>query len=132
MRLYQIGTSVCLGVFICSNNKTMNTKNNLKIVYVPVSDLKLSAYNPRRHTPEAMAGLKESIKRFNIVDPVIANSAPKRKNILIGGHMRLKAMKEMGMKEAPVVYLNIPDVKKEKELNIRLNKNTGEFDFELL
>lgn len=110
----------------------MQPKRDLKIVYVSVSDLRLSTYNPRRHTPEAMAGLKESLKRFGTVDPVIANSAPKRKNILIGGHMRLKALKELGFKEAPVVYLNIPDIKKEKELNIRLNRNTGEFDFELL
>ena len=75
-----------------------------------------------------MAALKESIKRFSVVDPVIANSAPSRKNILIGGHMRLKALKEMGMKKVPVVYLSIPDIKKERELNVRLNRNTGEFD----
>ena len=67
----------------------MNTQNDLQIVYVSVSELKPSAYNPRRHTPEAMAALKESIKRFGAVDPVIANSVPVRKNILIGGHMRL-------------------------------------------
>lgn len=115
-----------------NNHKNMTNKNNLKIVYVPISQLKLSAYNPRRHTAEAMAGLKESIKRFDVVDPVIANSAPKRKNILIGGHMRLKALKDMGFKEVPVVYLNIPDIEREKELNIRLNRNTGEFDFDLL
>ena len=112
-------------------HKIMNTKD-LKIVYIPLSDLKLSEYNPRKHSAEAMEGLKESIKRFDIVDPVIANSAPERKNILIGGHMRVKAFTEMGITEVPVVYLNIPDIEKERELNIRLNKNTGEFDFEVL
>lgn len=110
----------------------MNTKNDLRIVYVPIGQLKPSAYNPRRHSAEAMSALKESIKRFSVVDPVIANSAPARKNILIGGHMRLKALKEMGMKEVPVVYVRIPDIEKERELNVRLNRNTGEFDFELL
>ncbi len=40
--------------------------------------------------------------------------------------------KELGIKTVPVVYLNIPDVEKEKELNIRLNRNTGEFDWNLL
>ena len=106
--------------------------NNLKIEYVPLSELKLSEYNPRRHTPEAMAALKESINRFGICDPVIVNSALERKNILIGGHMRVKALKEMGINEVPVVYINIPDIEKEKELNIRLNKNTGEFDWDML
>ena len=31
-----------------------------------------------------------------------------------------------------MVYVNIPDIEKEKELNLRLNKNTGEFDWGLL
>lgn len=107
-------------------------KNNLKIVYVPIADLKTSEYNPRQHTTEAIAALKESIRRFDVVDPVIANCAPGRENILIGGHMRLKALQEMGIQEAPVVYVNIPELEREKELNIRLNKNTGEFDLTLL
>ena len=109
----------------------MKNNKELKIVYVPIADLKLSDYNPRRHTPEAMTALKESIKRFDVVDPVIANCAPKRKNVLVGGHMRLKALKEMGVKEVPTVYVNIPDIEKEKELNIRLNRG-GEFDWGLL
>ena len=109
----------------------MKNKKELKIVYVPISELKLSEYNPRKNTPEAMTALKESLKRFDIVDPVIANSAPNRKNILIGGHMRLKALKEMGTKEVPVVYVNIPNLEKERELNIRLNRG-GEFDWDLL
>ena len=108
------------------------TKTKLEIVYVPIDDLKLSDYNPRSHTSEAMAALKESLKRFDVVDPVIANCAPERKNILIGGHMRVKALKEMGVDKVPVVYLNIPDLEKEKELNIRLNKNTGDFELTLL
>jgi len=32
----------------------------------------------------------------------------------------------------PVVQVHIPDLEKEKELNLRLNQNTGEFDFKLL
>jgi DNA modification methylase len=55
-----------------------------------------------------------------------------RKNIVIGGHFRLKVAKDLGYKEIPVVYVNIPDVEKEKELNLRLNKNVGEWDWSLL
>ncbi len=40
--------------------------------------------------------------------------------------------KELKIKKVPVVYLNIPDLEKEKELCIRLNKNIGEFDWNLL
>ena len=41
-------------------------------------------------------------------------------------------LKELGVKTVPVVYVTIPDKDKEQELIIRLNKNTGEFDLELL
>lgn len=107
-------------------------QSNIEVVTVPVTDLKPATYNPRSWSDEQTAGLKESISRFGLVDPLIANSAPKRKNILIGGHFRLHVAKEMGFTEVPVVYVSIPDLEKEKELNLRLNKNTGSFDFKLL
>jgi len=106
--------------------------NNIQIVYVPISNLKPSTYNPRKWSETQIEGLKESINRFGLVDPVIANSAEGRENIVIGGHFRLKVATDLGYTEMPVVYINIPDIEKEKELNIRLNKNLGEFDFALL
>ncbi len=104
----------------------------LKTVYVSISDLKPAEYNPRIHKPEVMENLKESIRRFGLVDPLIINSAPNRFNVVIGGHFRLKAAKALGYKKVPVVYANVPDLEKEKELCIRLNKNIGEFDWDLL
>jgi hypothetical protein len=109
----------------------MSTKN-IEIVYVPTAELKPSEYNPRRHTTEAMSTLKESFKGYGIIDPFIVNSASKRKNRLIGGHMRHKAALGLGIEMVPVVYVNIPDLEREKELNLRLNKNQGEFDLDLL
>lgn len=104
----------------------------LKISYVPLAALKAAAYNPRKWSKEQLEALMESIRRFGTVDPCIVNIAPKRKHIVIGGHMRLAAMKALGYAEAPVVYVNIPDEAKERELNLRLNRNTGEFDLNLL
>ena len=109
----------------------MNT-NNISIVYVPVSELKPADYNPRKSSKEALSQLKESITRFSVVDPIIVNSAPKRKGVVIGGHMRLRAARELGHENVPVVYVRIADIEKEKELNLRLNRNTGEWDFEKL
>ncbi len=109
-----------------------NTSAPLRIIYVPVTSLKPSDYNPRKISADQMAELKKSLDRFDIVDPIIVNGAPNRKNIVIGGHMRLRGAKELGFKEVPIVYVNIPDIEKEKELNLRLNKNTGEFDWNLL
>ena len=106
--------------------------SQLKVVYVSIGDLKPAAYNPRKWSEEQIAGLKESITRFGMIDPIICNSAPGREHVVIGGHFRLKVAKELGHTEMPVVYLNIPDLEKEKELNIRLNRNLGEFDLGLL
>jgi DNA modification methylase len=107
-------------------------KEELKITFVKVDSLKPAIYNPRKWDDAKKAKLRESIERFGFVDPLIANSNPKRKNILIGGHFRLKVAKELGYKDVPVVFVNIADIEKEKELNLRLNKNTGEWDMDLL
>lgn len=110
----------------------MPTLENIRVVYISPSSLRPSDYNPRKISKDAMEELKNSIRRFGLVDPIIVNSAPERNGIVIGGHMRLRAAQELGFEAVPVVYLNIPDLEREKELNIRLNKNTGEFDWDLL
>ncbi len=104
----------------------------LKIVYVPIDQLKKSEYNPRTWAPEKCKELKKSIERFGLSLPLLVNKAKGRENKVIGGNFRLTIAKELGFKEIPVVYLDIPDLEKEKELNLRLNKNHGEWDWELL
>ncbi|MFH1536032.1 MAG: DNA methyltransferase [Patescibacteria group bacterium] len=106
--------------------------NKISIINVLINELIAANYNPRKWDESAVVNLKESIKRFGLVDPIIVNSAPDRRNIVIGGHFRLAVAKQLGYKEVPVVYINIPDVEKEKELNLRLNKNTGDWDWDLL
>lgn len=106
--------------------------NNLQIVQVKISELKPAKYNPRKWDAVKIKQLAESIEEFGIVDPLVVNSAKKRMNIVIGGHFRLKVAKDLGFKEMPVVYVNIPDEQKERELNLRLNKNLGDWDYDLL
>lgn len=103
----------------------------MEIIQVKVSELKPAEYNPRRLTNEQHAHLTESIKKFGLVDPIIVNRHAGRENVIIGGHMRCKIASELGMKEVPVYFVDL-DEAQEKELNIRLNKNLGEFDFDLL
>lgn len=103
----------------------------LNIVYVPIGDLRPSEYNPRTWSKDQLEALAESVRRFDVVDPIIVNNTEERKNVVIGGHMRLAALKLLGRVEVPVVYLSL-SLEREKELNVRLNKNTGEFDFDLL
>ncbi len=111
-------------------NISKNT--SLKIVYVPISEIKPNEYNPKRISADGAKSLQESIEKFGPVDPLILNIAPQRKNVLIGGHQRFLIYKRMGMKMAPCVYVEISDLELEKELCLRLSKNVGEFDWDLL
>jgi DNA modification methylase len=104
----------------------------LAVEYVPVSSLRPAEYNPRVWSKEATEQLTESIKRFGIVDPLLVNSNPKRRGVVIGGNFRTAIFKKLGIKTCPVVWVDIADLKKEKELCVRLNKNTGEFDWTAL
>jgi DNA modification methylase len=104
---------------------------NIKTELVDINKLIPSTYNPRRLTEEQEKHLTESIVRFGLVDPIIVNKHAGREFIVIGGHMRLRIAKKLGYKEAPVVFLDLIE-SKERELNVRLNSNLGEFDFNLL
>ena len=106
--------------------------NKLNIVQMNISELKFPKYNPRLWTKEATKNLKESIKRFGVSIPILVNSAKNRKNIVIGGNFRVQVMKELGYKQVPAVFINLPDIEKETELNLRLNKNTGDWNIDLL
>lgn len=106
-------------------------ETNLKIEQVKVSLLKPALYNPRLLTSKQEADLTESVKQFGLVDPIIANGSKYRRNIVIGGHQRLKIAQKLGYKKVPVVYVSLSE-EKERILNLRLNKNTGSWDFELL
>lgn len=112
----------------------MNKPNKLKlnITYVPISEIHPNKYNPKILSPKAAKDLRESIEKFGPVDPLILNSAPQRKNIIIGGHQRYSIYRELGMKTAPCVYVEISDLELEKELCIRLSKNVAEFEWGLL
>jgi ParB-like chromosome segregation protein Spo0J len=92
-----------------------------RIVEVPINDLRGAEYNPRRWDEKSTKNLTASLEFFGMVEPILANSAPKRKNIVIGGHFRLHVAKLLGWKTVPVAYTNIPEIEKEKELNKYFN-----------
>jgi DNA modification methylase len=103
----------------------------LKIEHVPIKSLKPCPWNPRKWDTSAKEQLRESLTRFGFVDPIIVNNHSERKNIIVGGHFRWTVAKELGLTEVPVVYISLTE-DKERELNLRLNRNTGEWDYDLL
>lgn len=94
----------------------------------PIKDIRTAKYNPRKISDGQLVSLKQSIERFGFVDPVIVND---RTGVLVGGHQRIKAAKELGLKQVPVVAVNL-DEAEEKALNVALNKISGEWDLDLL
>lgn len=109
----------------------MPDTQQLRIEHIPIQDLKPCPWNPRKWDETAKSQLRESLKRFGFVDPVIVNNHPDRMNIIVGGHFRWTVAKELGFIEVPVVYVSLTE-DKERELNLRLNRNTGEWDYTLL
>ena len=101
------------------------------IVHKPIDTLIFAEYNPRQLSDDQYKHLKDSISRFGLVDPIIINKNKDRKDIIIGGHQRVKVAKTMGIKEVPCVEIDLV-YDKERELNVRLNKNTGGWDYDLL
>jgi len=94
-----------------------------------LSELKPAEYNPRKMTKSQEQNLTESIDKFELCDPIIINT----NNTVIGGHQRLKILKAKGILEVDVRVPNRElTIDEEKELNLRLNKNFGEWDFESL
>lgn len=92
-----------------------------------VIDLVPADYNPRKDLKpgdKEYEKLKRSIDEFGYVDPLIWY---KRTSRLVGGHQRLKVLKDMGIDEVDVVVVDM-DEEKEKALNVALNKISGDWD----
>ena len=99
----------------------------MNIEKIEINKLKGSTYNPRQISTKQYKDLKESITKFGLVDPIILNKC----YTIIGGHQRYKICKDLDYKDIGCIVLDL-NKEQERELNIRLNKNTGEFDMDIL
>lgn len=92
-----------------------------------IDELIPAIYNPRKdltiNDPEYKK-IKRSIETFGYVDPIIVNE---RTGVIVGGHQRLKVLKDLGYEEIEVSVVNL-DEKQEKALNVALNKIEGDWD----
>jgi len=94
-----------------------------------ISELHEYAKNPRILKKNDAEHLQKSLSKFGQCEPIVINID----GTIIGGHQRLRTMRKLKYKEVDVYVPNTALTDKEvEELNIRLNKNTGDFDFDIL
>lgn len=95
----------------------------------PIKSLKPHEKNPRYLTKNQKLHLTESMAKFGLIDKPIIN----RDLTIIGGHQRISILKESKQK---TVECWIPSIMLDKnevdELCIRLNKNTGDWNYDTL
>ena len=103
----------------------------MKIKSIKIDELKFAEYNPRTISKKQFKDLKQSLSKFGLIDPIIINPNANRLNVVIGGHQRTRAWSELGNEYISCVVLDLP-INEEMELNLRLNKNGGKFDDDLL
>ena len=101
---------------------------DMEVVTVEIDTLKPAHYNPRQISKQELAKLTKSIKQFGFVDPALVRKAD---NMIVGGHQRIRAARELGLKEVPVIYLDVSE-NDAKLLNIALNKISGDWEEEKL
>lgn len=76
---------------------------NLKIEYLPVDSLRPYEKNARNHAEKDVSAIVASIKEFGFNDPIGIWS---EKNIIVEGHGRLLAAKQLGISKVPCIRLD--------------------------
>ena len=78
-----------------------NIYNKLNIEIISIDELKEYENNVKLHPKEQIEQIKKSISNFNMIDPIGIDED----NVIIEGHGRLEACKELGYKEVPCIRL---------------------------
>lgn len=107
----------------------MTKRQEPEVRVMKLAALTPAPFNPRTITEEAARGLRASIRRFGLVQPIVWNRRTER---VVGGHQRIDALKALGKTEAQVVVVDLPE-SEEKALNVTLNNPAiaGEFTDDL-
>ncbi len=106
----------------------MVVNQDIDIAHLPIEDLRPDPANPRRISDEELESLTRSIREFGLIDPIIVRREDK---VVIGGHQRLLAARRLGLKQVPVVLVDLSE-ERAHLLNLALNRISGSWDQELL
>jgi hypothetical protein len=103
----------------------------MEIRNVKLSEVKSNPNNPRIIKDDKFTKLVKSIKEFPKmleIRPIVVNSDM----IVLGGNMRLKACKEAGLKDVPVIFAHDLTEEEQKQFIIKDNVGFGEWDWDMI
>jgi ParB-like chromosome segregation protein Spo0J len=100
---------------------------------VPISQVKNNPRNPRVIRDEKFELLKNSIQEFSEMlqkRPLVCFTDVDGKYVVLGGNMRLKACKEVGLKTVPILLADDWTEEQKTQFVIKDNASFGEWDFD--
>ena len=103
----------------------------MKTEIIKISEVKNNPNNPRVIKDDKFTKLVNSIKEFPKmleIRPIVVNDDM----IVLGGNMRLKACKEAGLKEVPIIKASDLTEDEQRQFIIKDNVSGGEWDWEML
>jgi ParB-like chromosome segregation protein Spo0J len=103
----------------------------LKIEYLSLNELKPYEKNARKHQKDDLSTIKASIKEFGMSDPI---GVWGENNIIVEGHGRYMACKELGIESVPVIHLDHLSDEQRRAYALAHNKTAemSQWDFDLL
>lgn len=103
----------------------------MKIELISINKIKNNPSNPRVIKDSNFKKLVKSIQEFPEmleIRPTVVDS----EMMVLGGNQRLKACKEAGLKEIPIIKADELTEEQQKEFIVKDNSNYGDWDFDLL
>lgn len=101
----------------------------LKIEYININELKPYSKNAKKHPKKQIKLIKNSIESFGMCDPIAINN----EKIIIEGHGRLEALKQLGYDEVPCIRLDHLTDEERRAYTLAHNKVAeSDWDFDLV
>lgn len=103
----------------------------IKVEYVSIDKIKPYSKNARKHSDESVEVIANSIKEFGMADPIAVWG---KDNIIIEGHGRLLALKQLGYDKAPIIHLDYLTDEQRRAYTLAHNKTSefSDWDIDLL
>ena len=103
----------------------------IKVEYVSIDKIKPYQRNARKHDSKSIEVIANSISEFGMADPIAVWG---KENIVIEGHGRLLALKQLGYDKAPIIHLDYLTDEQRRAYTLAHNKTAefSEWDMELL